>query len=74
MLASYITARGRMTLIEGLIATTKAGYKALYSDTDSIYCQITDKVTDELKEKYLNPILSDTRLGGFKLEMSDNVG
>jgi DNA polymerase elongation subunit (family B) len=72
--ASYITARGRLQLIDALEACEKAGYLPLYSDTDSIYAQKTDKSTPELFEKYIAPLLHDSKLGGFKLEMNDNVG
>lgn len=74
MLASYITARGRLQLIETLEAFDKAGYEPIYSDTDSVYAHITERATPELFQKYIAPLLNDSRLGAMKLEMKDNVG
>ena len=45
MIAAYITARGRLNLINGLECIEKAGYDAIYSDTDSIYAHKTDRFT-----------------------------
>ena len=74
MLASYITARGRLQIIDALERFDAAGYKPIYSDTDSIYAQVTDKVTKESFDQYVAPLLDDSRLGAMKLEMADNVG
>lgn len=48
MIASYITARGRLNLINGLRSIENSGYDAIYSDTDSIYAHKTDRFTQEL--------------------------
>lgn len=74
MLASYITARGRLQLIDTLKAFDAAGLTPIYSDTDSVYAQITDKATPELHDKFIKPLLDETKLGAMKLEMHDNVG
>lgn len=74
MLASYITARGRLQLIETLEAFDKAGYEPIYSDTDSVYAHITHRATEELFQQHITPLLNDSRLGAMKLEMKDNVG
>jgi hypothetical protein len=47
----------------------KAGCIAIYGDTDSIFAQRTEKCTEELWNRYIAPMLDDSKLGGFKLEM-----
>lgn len=73
LIASYITARARLHLIEIIEAFEMAGYEILYSDTDSIYARPGPNATPELFEKYVRPLLDSTKLGGLKLEMRDNV-
>ena len=73
MIAAYITARGRLNLLNGLESIEKAGYIPLYSDTDSIYAQKTDKATHELWNEHMGPLMNDNILGKFKLEMIDDV-
>ena len=46
----------------------------IYSDTDSIYATLDSPSFSQAKfDKYVKPLLHDTKLGAFKLEMSDNV-
>jgi DNA polymerase elongation subunit (family B) len=74
MIASYITARGRLQLIEALEAFDMAGYEPIYSDTDSVYAHVTPRATKESFDQHIAPLLHDSRLGAMKLEMKDNVG
>jgi DNA polymerase elongation subunit (family B) len=74
LLASYITARARLHLIDILEAFEKAGYEAIYSDTDSLYAHPRPDASRELFNKHITPLLNSSKLGGLKLEMSDNVG
>ena len=75
MLASYITSRARMQLIEGVEACLKAGMIPIYSDTDSIYASLdSPSFTQDKFDLYIKPLLHDSKLGAFKLEMHDNVG
>lgn len=75
VIASYITARGRLQLINAMNEVDKAGYRVIYTDTDSIYAAPTDRTTPELYQKYFKPLIdTENKLGGFKLEMSENVG
>lgn len=72
MLASYITARARLALIDILDAVVESGSLPLYSDTDSVYFQ--QRCTDEKLNQCLGHLLSNSELGKSKLEMQDNVG
>jgi hypothetical protein len=47
----------------------------IYSDTDSIYASLDSPSFSQDKfDQYVKPLLHDTKLGAFKLEMDDDVG
>lgn len=63
-IASYITSQARVNLWDAILQIRKEGGNVYYCDTDSIY-------TDSLLPSGL---ISDTRLGGWKLEYMVNKG
>jgi DNA polymerase elongation subunit (family B) len=74
MLASFITARGRIHLIKSLYQLDKAKANVLYTDTDSAYFQVTPQTDMNVIKNEIckNKLFHETGLGDYKLEMDDN--
>ena len=73
VIASYITARGRINLHKGIMAVQEEypESKILYCDTDSIY--VGNMPVLNRDGPFYKQYIDDLRLGAFKPEMQDKV-
>lgn len=73
MLASFITARARLQLVDMLEKLERCGCSPIYTDTDSVYFT-TNNFDTQACQDLVTKEVDGLILGKWKLEMSDNVG